>query len=83
MSATIHYRVTTTEDPHIHVGWPSEFIASMERAFGHFPCEVKESAIPVLQGMSAVRALPVNDDPYEQIIRLIKQFGSIELYASY
>jgi len=83
MSATIHYRVTSTEDPYISVGWPSEFIASLERAFGHFPCELKESDLPILRGLSAAKNLPCNNDPYVQVMELIGKFGSIELYASY
>lgn len=80
MSATIHYRKTSTVDPYLKcVGAPSSFIQTLERAFGHFPCELSETSISTLKGMSAM----TDNQAYEEIIDLIEKFGSIELYASY
>ena len=82
MSATIHWRSTAKSDPHLkEVGAPSSFIESIERAFGGFPVELDEKAVPVLRGMTVMYHEHPNG--YDEIIELIEKHGSIELYASY
>ena len=84
MGATIHYRKTSKVDPHLKcVGAPSSFMESLTRAFGHFPCEVSDAHIPILQGMAALGSKNEDDNPYLEVIELIEKIGSIELYASW
>lgn len=81
VSATIHYRKTSKTDPHLSVGSPSAFIEALERAFGSFPVELDESAIPVLKGMAAASTFSARD--FQEVVDKIEQHGGIELYASY
>lgn len=83
MGATIHYRKAAGGgDPYLHkVGAPSSFMDAMERAFGHWPCTVGAGDVPVLRGMKA--ACVGTGEEYGEIIDLIEQLGSIELYAAW
>lgn len=82
MSATIHYRKAGKEDPHLRQVWaPSSFIESMRRAFGTFPCVLTSEDVAKLAGMSAM--LEGEHDPYGELIELIENQGSIEIYATY
>lgn len=87
MSASIHYRPTSTKDPTLQqVGSPSQFIEIMKRAFGNFPCSLGIGEVRVLRGMSAMcrdNWVEYGIDPYMEIIDIIEKIGSIQLYASY
>lgn len=82
MSASIMYRqVNPEKGQYLGVGSPQQFMRTMESGFGSFPCVLTEESIPILKGMAAT--VSDEDNVFEEIIELLQQIGSIELWPEY
>lgn len=83
MSANIYWRPVTTARNDLSVSAPSDFIDSMREAFGNLPVKLTDKDIPTLKGMSSVRNIFRNENPYKEIIETIEKVGEIEIWAEW
>ena len=70
------------EGKEIHCGVSEMVIMHLNRAFGGVPCEMDKQHLDILKGMEATWT-DVSDNPYTQMIRAIKQLGSIRLWIEW
>lgn len=72
MSASIRWRVLSTEPGSIYVGWSSAFVSAMTRAFGNHPWRLTGEHLPMLRGMAATDEDVSDKNPYMQIMDKIE-----------
>lgn len=83
MGANIYFhQMKPVDGQSISCHAPSSFIASMERAFGEFPCVLDSENVPVLKGMAAM-SHDGGGNPYQEIIDAIDKYGTIKVYAEW
>ena len=85
MGATIFYRVVERSNDSLSVSTPSSFVSAMERAFGSQPWKLDEKDLATLRGMEATTATGSLSEvnPFQQIINLIEDGKSIEVWPEY
>lgn len=83
MSATIHYRKLGTNPYLKRVASPAEFISVMTEAFGESPWQVGLQDVDVLRGMQAAYRGEIKDNPYAEIVELVRTHENIELWPQY
>lgn len=84
MSANICWRPVTANKNSLGVNYPSNFIDSLEEAFGVFPVKLSHEEVPILKGMVSVKSTKSNNcKQYKKIIDLITELGEIEIFAEY
>lgn len=83
MSASIFFRqIKPIEKNEIPCDTPSNFIQSLERAFGQFPTALTEKHISTLAGMAAVEG-GVDNNVYDILINKIRKYKEIEVFAQW
>ena len=80
MSATIRW-VATERGKVLETSTPSNFIKAMERAFGSWPVQLDEKALPVLRGMAAIRDTFTDASTFDELIHVIEEVGGIRLWS--
>jgi len=84
MSATITWRPVTPPKGTIDTSLPNSFLETMELLFGKPPFTVSTNDLPKLEGMSAVMSKgQCPENPYGRIIKILRQYGAIEIDATY
>ena len=82
MSATIYAKqVKPCEGEALSTFSPSWFIKTIEQAFYAFPVTLNESDIPKLEGMAA--CVSTKENPYVELMDLIRKWKSVNVYAVY
>lgn len=82
MSASIYYQKISKSNKTLPTWAPSNFIDTMERAFGHFPVELDVSHLPTLRGMlAAMREREA--DSINMLIEAIGEENRIRVWAEY
>lgn len=83
MGASIYYRqVKPVDRKQLSVCAPSSFMETMDKAFDTFPSILTENDILKLEGMAAMNC-DGGGNPYADLIKAIKKYGVIEVYALY
>ena len=70
------------EGKEIHCGASEMVVMHLSRAFGGLPVELDKQHLDMLKGMESTWT-DVSDNPYTQMIRAIKQLGSIKLWIEW
>ncbi len=78
MGANILY-TATKRGTDLTCSAPSSFIESMNKAFGHFPCDLDESDISTLKGMASCAGI----ETYDEIIEALEKHKEIRVFAVY
>lgn len=59
------------------------FVARMSAAFGGLPCQLDKTNIERLEGMKAATLGEHASNPYDDLIRAIKRFGTIKVWMKF
>ena len=80
MSANIYW-VPTSKKRDFNVSAPSSFVSAIERCFGSLPRTFDYKDLEILKGMAAVYSY--DENPFENLIRLIEDHEEVELSVAY
>jgi len=77
MSANIYW-LPVKPGISLEISSPSNFIELMEKAFGHFPCDLGECDLGKLRGMAVIEP-----EMFEPLIKIIEKHKTIRLWEEW